>query len=54
MSAPAAPGDRAAVTPATVRDAATTLFAEKGYHGTALSEVAARLRIPDARASTTT
>jgi AcrR family transcriptional regulator len=45
VSAPAAPGDRAAVTPATVRDAATTLFAEKGYHGTALSEVAARLRI---------
>ena len=45
VSAPAAPGDRAAVTPATVRDAATTLFAEKGYHGTALSEVAAHLRI---------
>lgn len=37
--------ERAAVTPETVRDAATTLFAEKGYHGTALSEIAARLRI---------
>ncbi|GAA4782821.1 TetR/AcrR family transcriptional regulator [Actinomycetospora chlora] len=34
-----------AVTPAAVRDAATTLFAEKGYHGTALSEVAAHLGI---------
>lgn len=45
MSVPAASGDRAAVTPAAVRDAATTLFAEKGYHGTALSEVAARLGI---------
>ena len=45
VTAPAARGDRAAVTPATVRDAATTLFAEKGYHGTALSEVAAHLRI---------
>jgi AcrR family transcriptional regulator len=28
-----------------VRDAATTLFAEKGYHGTALSEVAASLGV---------
>ena len=45
MSVPAAAGERAAVTPAAVRDAATTLFAEKGYHGTALSEVAARLGI---------
>lgn len=45
MRAPSVPGRRVAVTPATVRDAATTLFAEKGYHGTALSEVAARLGI---------
>jgi AcrR family transcriptional regulator len=42
---PGTSGDRAAVTPATVRDAATTLFAEKGYHGTALSEVAASLGV---------
>jgi len=45
VSAPAASGGRAAVSPATVRDAATTLFAEKGYHGTALSEVAAQLGV---------
>jgi AcrR family transcriptional regulator len=45
VSAPAAPGGRAGVTPAAVRDAATTLFAEKGYHGTALSEVAAQLGV---------
>jgi AcrR family transcriptional regulator len=45
VSVSAPTGDRAAVTPAGVRDTATTLFAEKGYHGTALSEVAARLGI---------
>jgi AcrR family transcriptional regulator len=45
VSAPETSGDRPVVTPASVRDAATSLFAEKGYHGTALSEVAARLRI---------
>lgn len=45
MGRPGTSGDRAAVTPATVRDAATTLFAEKGYHGTALSEVAASLGV---------
>jgi AcrR family transcriptional regulator len=38
-------GERAAVTPATVRETATALFAEKGYHGTALSEIAAHLGI---------
>lgn len=36
---------RPGITPAAVRDAALTLFAERGYHGTALSEVAGRLEI---------
>lgn len=34
-----------AVTRAAVRDAALTVFAERGYHGTSLKEVAERLRI---------
>ncbi|MEU4669292.1 TetR/AcrR family transcriptional regulator [Amycolatopsis sp. NPDC023774] len=33
------------VSPAAVRDAALTLFAERGYHGTALSQIAAELKI---------
>ncbi|WIX81020.1 TetR/AcrR family transcriptional regulator [Amycolatopsis carbonis] len=33
------------VSPAAVRDAALTLFAERGYHGTALSQIAAALGI---------
>jgi AcrR family transcriptional regulator len=37
--------DREAVSPASVRDAALTLFAARGYHGTALSEIAAVLGI---------
>jgi AcrR family transcriptional regulator len=36
---------RAAVTADTVRDAALTLFAQRGYHGTALSEIAEALQI---------
>lgn len=36
---------RSAVSPAAVRDAALTLFAVRGYHGTALSEVAQDLGI---------
>ncbi|MFE2985932.1 TetR/AcrR family transcriptional regulator [Streptomyces sp. NPDC059262] len=36
---------RATVTPAAVRDAALTLFAERGYHGTALSQIAAALGV---------
>lgn len=36
---------KVAVTPAAVRDAALTLFAERGYHGTALSQIAAALGI---------
>ncbi|QRP46328.1 TetR/AcrR family transcriptional regulator [Amycolatopsis sp. FDAARGOS 1241] len=33
------------VSPAAVREAALTLFAERGYHGTALSQIAAELKI---------
>jgi AcrR family transcriptional regulator len=40
-----APAGRGAVTGASVRDAALTLFAERGYHGTAMSTVAAALVI---------
>jgi AcrR family transcriptional regulator len=36
---------RARVTPADVRESALALFAERGYHGTALSQVAERLGI---------
>jgi AcrR family transcriptional regulator len=36
---------RATVNAAAVRDAALTLFAERGYHGTALSQIAAVLGI---------
>lgn len=36
---------RTAVSPAAVRDAALTLFAARGYHGTALSEIAQELGI---------
>lgn len=36
---------RAAVTTGTVLDAALTLFAERGYHGTALSQIAQHLGI---------
>jgi AcrR family transcriptional regulator len=39
------PDSRAAVTIETVLDAALTLFAERGYHGTALSEIAEALGI---------
>lgn len=38
-------GVRATVSPAAVREAALTLFAQRGYHGTALSEIAAELGI---------
>ena len=38
---PAAAGARPAVTADTVLDAALTLFAERGYHGTAVSQIAA-------------
>jgi AcrR family transcriptional regulator len=41
----AAPMSRAAVTSETVLDAALTLFAQRGYHGTALSEIAEALGI---------
>ena len=40
-----APVTRAAVTSETVLDAALTLFAQRGYHGTALSEIAEALGI---------
>jgi AcrR family transcriptional regulator len=36
---------KATVNPAAVRDAALTLFAERGYHGTALSQIAGVLGI---------
>jgi AcrR family transcriptional regulator len=42
---PAATEARAAVTADAVLDAALTLFAERGYHGTAVSQIAASLRI---------
>ena len=42
---PAAAGARAAVTADAVLDAALTLFAERGYHGTAVSQIAASLGI---------
>ncbi|PRZ44346.1 TetR family transcriptional regulator [Antricoccus suffuscus] len=38
-------GGRAAVSPTAVREAALTLFAERGYHGTALSQIAKALDI---------
>jgi AcrR family transcriptional regulator len=41
----AAPVTRAAVTSEAVLDAALTLFAERGYHGTALSQIAEALGI---------
>ncbi|MEZ5226419.1 MAG: TetR/AcrR family transcriptional regulator [Acidimicrobiales bacterium] len=37
--------NRSNITPAAVRTVALQLFAEKGYHGTAMSEIAARLEI---------
>src|ERR1700746_540114 len=42
---PAAPEARPAVTASAVLDAALTLFAERGYHGTAVSQIAASLGI---------
>ena len=42
---PAPAEARAAVTAGAVLDAALTLFAERGYHGTAVSQIAARLGI---------
>jgi AcrR family transcriptional regulator len=42
---PAAAAARPAVTAAAVLDAALTLFAERGYHGTAVSQIAASLGI---------
>ncbi len=36
---------RSSITPAAVRTVALQLFAEKGYHGTAMSEIASRLEI---------
>jgi AcrR family transcriptional regulator len=42
---PAATEARTAVTAAAVLDAALTLFAERGYHGTAVSQIAASLGI---------
>lgn len=38
-------GVRAPVSPVAVREAALTLFATRGYHGTALSQIAAELGI---------
>ena len=42
---PAAAGARPAVTADAVLDAALTLFAERGYHGIAVSQIPARLDI---------
>lgn len=42
---PVAGGARVAVSPLAVLDAALTLFAERGYHGTALSQIAKALDI---------
>ena len=42
---PATAEARAAVTADAVLDAALTLFAERGYHGTAVSQIAASLGI---------
>src|ERR1700743_834013 len=42
---PAANEARPAVTAGAVLDAALTLFAERGYHGTAVSQIAASLGI---------
>jgi AcrR family transcriptional regulator len=42
---PASPATRRAVTGEAVLDAALTLFARRGYHGTALSEIAENLGI---------
>jgi AcrR family transcriptional regulator len=39
------PEGKTTVSPAAVRDVALTLFAERGYHGTALSQIAAALGI---------
>ena len=39
------PDPKTAVNPAAVREAALTLFAERGYHGTALSQIAGALGI---------
>lgn len=39
------PEARPTVNPAAVRDAALTLFAERGYHGTALSQIAGALGV---------
>jgi AcrR family transcriptional regulator len=43
--APPEPDVKPMVSPAAVRDVALTLFAERGYHGTALSQIAAALGI---------
>jgi AcrR family transcriptional regulator len=48
MTSAASPNESDAkpmVSPAAVRDVALTLFAERGYHGTALSQIAAALGI---------
>lgn len=37
--------ERGAVSPATVLDTALTLFAERGYHGTSVKEIATRLQV---------
>lgn len=37
--------DRAAVSPSTVVDAALTVFAERGYHGTSVKEIAELLQV---------
>jgi AcrR family transcriptional regulator len=42
---PVSRDDRAAVSPSAVVDAALTVFAERGYHGTSVKEIAALLRI---------
>lgn len=39
------PEPKSTVSPAAVRDVALTLFAERGYHGTALSQIASALGI---------
>lgn len=45
LDPPVSREERGVVSPAVVLDAALTLFAERGYHGTSVKEIASRLQI---------